>query len=62
LAIDPKNIAALSHKGNALAGLGKYNQDIIYYDKVLAIDPKNVAALASVLDSITSLDYPKKMR
>ena len=33
------------NKGNTLYHLGKYNQAIGYYDKVLAIDPNHVKAL-----------------
>ena len=42
---DPKNILALTEKANALGGLGRYPEAIVYYDKVLDIDPKNVPAL-----------------
>ena len=45
LAIDPKNVAALTNKGNALGGLGNYTQAITYYDKALAIDPRYVLAI-----------------
>lgn len=31
LAIDPKNIRALTNKGLALGAFGKYNESLIYY-------------------------------
>jgi len=31
LAIDPKNVRALTNKGLALGALGKYNESLIYY-------------------------------
>jgi tetratricopeptide (TPR) repeat protein len=36
---------ALNNKGLALHDLGKYNESIGYYDKVLAIDPNYVKVL-----------------
>ena len=38
-------MAALNLKGNALIGLGKYNEVIPFLDKALAINPNFVAAL-----------------
>jgi tetratricopeptide (TPR) repeat protein len=35
----------LVSKGLALASLGKHNESIEHFDKVLAIDPNNVVAL-----------------
>ena len=37
--------SVLNAKGVSLNGLGKYNESITYFDKVLAIDPNNVLAL-----------------
>jgi tetratricopeptide (TPR) repeat protein len=45
LAINPKNITALTSKGIALNYLGNHTGAILYYDKALAIDPKNICAL-----------------
>jgi tetratricopeptide (TPR) repeat protein len=44
LNINPNNIYALNGKGNALYGLGKYQDAITYYDRALAIDPNFVTA------------------
>ncbi|MFZ0556650.1 MAG: tetratricopeptide repeat protein, partial [Nitrososphaeraceae archaeon] len=38
-------VPVLNSKGVSLNSLGKYNESIVYFDKVLAIDPKNVLAL-----------------
>ena len=38
-------VPVLNGKGVSLNSLGKYNESIVYFDKVLAIDPKNVLAL-----------------
>ena len=45
MAIDPKNVVALTDKGNALSALGNYTAASAYYDKALTIDPKNVLAI-----------------
>jgi tetratricopeptide (TPR) repeat protein len=45
LAINPKNVNALTDKGLALDNLGNHTGAIKYYDKALAINPKNVNAL-----------------
>ena len=37
---DPNDANALNNKGLALDDLGKHQEAITYYDKVLAIDPK----------------------
>jgi len=47
LIFDSNNAEALGGKGNALTGLGNYNEAITFYDKTLAIDPNNKAALTS---------------
>jgi Flp pilus assembly protein TadD len=54
LAINPKNITALTNKGISLNYLGNHTGAILYYDKTLAIDPKNVRALN---DKGISLNY-----
>ena len=38
-------VSVLNSKGVALNSLGKYNESIVYFDKVLTIDPKNSLAL-----------------
>jgi superkiller protein 3 len=40
-------LASLYNKGNALSALGRYEEAIQYYDKVLAIDPNDVDALTN---------------
>src|SRR5690242_1608952 len=41
LANDPNNVTALFGKAVALADLGRFDEAISYYDKVLAIDPNH---------------------
>jgi tetratricopeptide (TPR) repeat protein len=43
--VDPDDVDALSGKGWALNDLGRYEEAISYYDKVLAIDTNNVYTL-----------------
>ncbi|MGC2575403.1 MAG: tetratricopeptide repeat protein [Candidatus Nitrosopolaris sp.] len=43
---DPKYKGALSNKGDALNGLGKYKEDVTYFDKALSIDPNYKDALS----------------
>src|SRR5918999_3829106 len=38
-------VSVLNSKGVSLNGVGKFNESITYFDKVLAIDPNNVLAL-----------------
>ena len=45
IAIEPKDIDALSNKAIALRNLGKYEEAIGYFEKVLAIDPSNTTTL-----------------
>ena len=45
LAIDPKNVLALTSKGIALGNLGNYTGPIQYLDRALAIDPHYIRAL-----------------
>ncbi len=45
LAINPKNVTALTSKGIALNYLGNHTGAIQSFDRALAIDPKNVRAL-----------------
>jgi tetratricopeptide (TPR) repeat protein len=44
---DRNYLRALSNKGVALIGLGKYEEAIECFDKALVIDPNNVDALDS---------------
>jgi tetratricopeptide (TPR) repeat protein len=43
--VDPNHINALYNKGSALYSLGKYNESIQYFNKVLTMDPNNLDAL-----------------
>jgi tetratricopeptide (TPR) repeat protein len=47
LAINPKDVYALTSKGTALVYSGKQNESITYFDKALAINPNDVYALTS---------------
>jgi tetratricopeptide (TPR) repeat protein len=47
LAIDPDNTNALTNKGAAVAGLGRYEEAIGYFDRVLNIDPNYIPALVN---------------
>jgi tetratricopeptide (TPR) repeat protein len=55
LAVDPKNVKALTNKGVALYYLGNYTLAIQYYDKALAVDPKYVAALNNKGNALAKL-------
>ena len=56
LIFDSNNTEALGGKGNALKGLGNYNEVITFYDKTLAIDPNNKAALTGKNLSVEKLN------
>eukprot|EP01130_Rhizamoeba_saxonica_P016874 TRINITY_DN788_c0_g1_i1.p1 TRINITY_DN788_c0_g1~~TRINITY_DN788_c0_g1_i1.p1 ORF type:complete len:304 (+),score=47.20 TRINITY_DN788_c0_g1_i1:675-1586(+) len=45
LDINPTHIASLMNKGEALTGMGRYNEAINCYDKILEIDAYNESAL-----------------
>jgi len=45
LALDSRNVQALSNLGNAYASLGRHKEAILAYEKALAIAPKNPAVL-----------------
>ena len=45
LAINPKNVTALTNKGIALNYLANHTGAILYYDKALVVDPNNIRAL-----------------
>jgi len=47
LKIDPKHLISLHSKAVALFNLGRLNESIEYYDKVLNIDPKELDSLHS---------------
>ena len=53
---DPNNPDWLGLKGYALYHLGKYQEAISYYDKVLEINPESVDALTNKLQSIEALN------
>ena len=42
--MDSENLGALFNKGNSLANLGKYEESIACYDRVIKINPKKVSA------------------
>jgi tetratricopeptide (TPR) repeat protein len=52
LAIDPKNVDALTGKGNVLSNLGNDTEAVAYFDKALATDPKNIDALTGKKQSL----------
>ena len=47
LQIDPNNVIALGNKGLALDKLGRYEEVIEEYDRILAIDPNDINALGN---------------
>ena len=49
-----KSVDTLDNKGAALFNLGKYNESIAYFDKVLAKHPANHHALAGKEDDLTA--------
>ena len=56
LKIDPKNLISLHSKGAALFNLGRLNESIEYYDKVLNIDPKDKDSLYSKGNALFKLE------
>ena len=55
LKIQPNNVKALYNKGLSLGSLGRYQDAIQYFDKVLKIQPNNVKALYNKGLSLGSL-------
>ena len=54
--IDPKNLISLHSKGAALFNLGRLNESIEYYDKVLNIDSKDLDSLYSKGNALFKLE------
>jgi len=55
--IDPKNVDALGYKGDELLRMGKPNEAITYYDRVLEMYPTKVDALGvSYFDKVLEID------
>ena len=48
-------VTFFNNKGMSLNSLGKFNESITYFDKVLAIDPKNVDALTGKGNVLSNL-------
>jgi tetratricopeptide (TPR) repeat protein len=55
LAIKPNDVVFLTSKAFTLVELGKYNEAIEYWDKVLALDPTNAIALENKQSTIDKL-------
>jgi tetratricopeptide (TPR) repeat protein len=56
ISVQPHNFQPLLNKGTTLSKLGRYEEAISYYDKVLAIKPDNVDALNNKGNALNSLN------
>jgi tetratricopeptide (TPR) repeat protein len=53
-------VTALNNKGIPLNSLGKFNESITYFDKVLSMDSKNIIALTQKANAFGGLGkYPE---
>ena len=53
-------VTFLNSKGMSLNSLGKFNESITYFDKVLSMDPKNIIALTQKANAFGGLGkYPE---
>lgn len=53
-------VTFLNNKGISLNSIGKFNESITYFDKVLAIDPSNTIALTQKANAFGGLGkYPE---
>ena len=53
-------VTFLNSKGMSLNSLGKFNESITYFDKVLSVDPKNIIALTQKANAFGGLGkYPE---
>ena len=53
-------VTFLNNKGLSLNSIGKFNESITYFDKVLAIDPNNTIALTQKANAFGGLGkYPE---
>ena len=53
-------VTFLNNKGMSLNSIGKFNESITYFDKVLAIDPNNTIALTQKANAFGGLGkYPE---
>jgi tetratricopeptide (TPR) repeat protein len=59
LAINPRYIVDLTHKGNFLVGIGNYKLATMYFDKALAINPKNIATITGKKQALAVLNQAK---
>ena len=53
-------IKSLEEKGDELTELGKYEEAISFYDKILEIDPNNLVALNKKGANLANLDKPEE--
>ena len=56
-----EDVDFLLAEGNSFADLGKYEEAISYYDKVLEIDPNNLNVLGKKGDALVKLDNPEQI-
>jgi tetratricopeptide (TPR) repeat protein len=55
-----EEVTFLNNKGISLNSIGKFNESITYFDKVLAIDPSNTIALTQKANAFGGLGkYPE---